>query len=136
MLPTLTADVTDALPALDRERLAAFDEQIAVLVEAARKQGFPESTVLSMLAARERLYADRAAAWTQLALYGGALTAAERLGDDEDAARAWVRDRLGDAVAAQVAAAVGRHGSLPHFEAWFLHRNGSGQTPGDPAVRG
>jgi hypothetical protein len=135
MLPTLTADVTDALPALDRERLAAFDEQIAVLVDAARKQGFPESTVLSMLAAREGLYADRAAAWAQLALYGAPVAAADRLGDDEDAVRAWVRDRLGDAVAAQVAAAVGRHGSLPHFEAWFLARSRSGETPDDLLVR-
>jgi hypothetical protein len=131
MLPPLPADVTDALPALDREHLAAFDEQIAVLVDAAREQGFPESTVLSMLAARERLYAGRAAAWAQLALHGGPVTAAERLGDDEAAVRDWVTDRLGDAVAARVAEAVGRHGSLPHLEAWYRDRNGSGGEASD-----
>jgi hypothetical protein len=135
MLPALTADVTAALPALDRERLAAFDVQIDVLVEGARKQGFPESTVVSILDARQRLYAERAAAWSRLVLHGAPLTSAERLGDDEAAATDWLTDRLGDAVAQRSAEAVGRNGSLPHFEAWFLDRNGSGETPDDLLVR-
>ncbi len=136
MLPTLAADVTGRLPALDRERLAALDEQIGDLVDSAREQGVPESTVLSIFAARERLYADRAAAWTRLTLYGKPLASLERLGDDETAARAWVTDRLGEAVADQVARTVqtGRDGSLPHFEDWFLDRDGSDETPDDLLV--
>jgi hypothetical protein len=135
MLAAPPADVTDALPALDRERLAAFDEQVGQLVEAARKQGFPESTVVSMHDARERLYADRAAAWQCLTLHGTPLTSAERLGDDEVAVRAWLTDRLADAVAGRVAEAVGRQGSLPHLDAWFRDRNGSGGIADDLLVR-
>lgn len=135
MLPDLPADVTGGLPGLDRERLAAFDEQIGLLVDAAREQGFPESTVVSIVDARGRLYAERAAVWAGFVLHGAPLTSAECLGDDEAAARDWVTDRLADAVAARAAEAVGRHGSPPHFEAWFLDRNGSGETPDDLLVR-
>lgn len=138
MLPALPEDVTGALPALDQEHLAAFDEQISVLVETVREKGFSESTVLSILAARKRLYAERGAAWRHLVLYGEPLSSVERLAGDESAGRAWVRDRLWAAVSDHVADTVrtgrqgGRHqshGSLPHFQAWFVDRDVSDETP-------
>lgn len=116
-LPALAADVAGDLPALDREHLAAFDEQIAALVMAARSKGFSGSTVLSILAARERLYAERGAVWNRLVLYGEPLVSIDRFAGDESAARAWVIGRLEAAVSDHVTRTVR---ARPYFEAWWL----------------
>lgn len=127
-LRALPAEVTGQLPAEDRERLATFDEQIAELIGAAKERGFSEATAVSILASRERLYAERAVAWKRLVLYGAPLVAVERFGDDEGAARAWVAERLGQAVRDHVADTLrtGRWGRrqeryrpIPHFETWL-----------------
>jgi hypothetical protein len=146
MLPAIPAALTDDLPALDRERLATFDEQIAELVEAARQHGFSDATVRSVLAARERLYAERGAAWRHLVLYGVPLISVERFAGDERAARAWVRERLGVAVQDHVADTLrtGRPGGrdrrykpMPHFEAWMVDRDVdvADEEPGEAVVR-
>jgi hypothetical protein len=144
LLPALPGDLTGDLPAVDREHLATFDEQIATLIEEARRHGFSESSILSILAARVRLYAERGTAWKRLVLYGEPLVTIEQFGQDAGAARTWVRDRLRDAVRDQVADTIrtGRRGgrdkrykAVPFFEAWLGDPDLGDEDSGEAVIR-